>query len=159
MPFAQAWLGRERFRGDADDGRLAARGTLALDVLVLVLVLSMAALVVTVRSMAEAGLLTRAEVTRTIAGLLMSVFVGCFLWFHSIRIGDDISDMGVGWSSTTEHLGIALCSGPVVSGDGPGSRSCSASGWRCSSTRPGSRARHRRRWPRSGVGSTSIRAT
>lgn len=82
---------------------------LAIDLLTLVLVLSMAALCVSVRSFARAGLLTRPDVTRLTVALQLAVLGGCFLWLHSLRVADDASDVGMGWGASVLVAGIVAC--------------------------------------------------
>jgi hypothetical protein len=84
-------------------------GHLAVDVLVGVLLVSMAALVVNVRGFASAGMLSRESVARLGVGLLAMIFTGCFLWFQSFRVADDTSSLGVGWSAGTVWLGVFAC--------------------------------------------------
>ena len=84
-------------------------GTWAVDALFLVLLVSMAALALSVRGFARAGLLERAGVARLCAGVLTSTFMGCFLWLGAFRLPDSASELGLGWSVAVVMLGVPLC--------------------------------------------------
>jgi len=84
-------------------------GGLAIDFLCLVLVISMGALVLTVRQLSRAALLSRETVARVAVGLLSSIFVGCFLWFPTLRLADDVTYFGMGACSAMILLGCVLC--------------------------------------------------
>jgi hypothetical protein len=109
-------IGR-RLMGVVDMGLLLALllsfltgGKTGLDVLTLVLVIAMASIVLLVRGLAQAGLLSRREVTRLALALLMNVFTGCFLWFSTVlAIPDGHSTLGVGWASGVVLVGIVAC--------------------------------------------------
>ncbi|MEW6074051.1 MAG: hypothetical protein AB1726_15825 [Planctomycetota bacterium] len=84
-------------------------GGFAVDVVLGTLVVSMAALVATVRGFARRGLLERHEVARLAVGILTSVFLGCFLWFHNLHLVHDVSSLGIGWPTSVVLLGIPAC--------------------------------------------------
>lgn len=84
-------------------------GSLAIDFLMALLLVSMFALVVTVAGFRQAGLLSRPDVARLSVGILLSVYMGCFLWFHAMRLADDVSELGIGWPSGVILGGAALC--------------------------------------------------
>ena len=81
----------------------------AIDVLLLVLLVSMGALVVTVRGLARRGALVREEVTRLCTGLLLATLGGTFLWLHSAAVPDAASELGIGWSALVLVVGLACC--------------------------------------------------
>ena len=84
-------------------------GQLAVDVLALMLLLSMASLVVMVRGFARAGVLSRPQVAGLGVGLLVAVFCGCFLWFSAMPVADDRSTLGVGWCAGVVLFGMVAC--------------------------------------------------
>lgn len=81
----------------------------AIDVVVALLVISMAALTISVRGFAQAGLLARGEVAQLCAGLLIAVFMGCFLWSSSARSASPESELGLTWSACVVLAGLLAC--------------------------------------------------
>lgn len=84
-------------------------GSLAIDFLMVLMLVSMFALNLTVANFRQAGLLSRPDVTRLAVGILLAVYMGCFLWFPVMRVADDVSELGIGWPSGVILGGAALC--------------------------------------------------
>lgn len=86
-------------------------GRTAVDVLTLVLLIAMGSIVLMVRGLGQAGLLSRYEATRLVMGVLMTVYSGCYLWFSTVlSTPDGHAEFGVGGSSALVLLGIVACS-------------------------------------------------
>jgi len=84
-------------------------GAWAIDAIFVLLLVSMAALAISVRGLARAGWFVRDQVARLCAGVLGSVFLGCFLWMGSFQVPDSTSELGIGWSVAVVMLGVPLC--------------------------------------------------
>jgi hypothetical protein len=84
-------------------------GIWAIDTIFVLLLVSMAALVISIRGFARAGWFARSEVAHLCAGVLLSLFMGCFLWMGSFHVADPHSELGIGWSVAVVLLGIPLC--------------------------------------------------
>ncbi len=84
-------------------------GAWAIDAIFLGLLGSMAALAISVRGFARAGLLERSGVAALCAGVLASLFLGCFLYMGGFHVPDATSELGLGWSAGAVLLGIPLC--------------------------------------------------
>ena len=93
-------------------GMLAALvfgGDVALDVVILALLSSMVALVISMRGLAKLGLLAREEVAMLGTRVLILAFSGCVLQVRMLPVFVDRSSLGAGATAVVLLLGILAC--------------------------------------------------
>ncbi len=84
-------------------------GRTAMDALTGVLLLAMGMLVLAVRGLGQAGLLSRNLVGRFVFSLLSTVYTGCFLWFSTVlAVPDGGSTLGVPGAISVVFVGLVV---------------------------------------------------
>lgn len=84
-------------------------GRHVVDVVVGVLLVSMAALTVNLRRLSRLAAFTQYQVASLCGMLLAFVFLSCFAWGRTATLGDGESEIGIGWSALVVFLGFASC--------------------------------------------------
>lgn len=80
-----------------------------IDVIVGVLLVSMAALTVNLRRLSRLGALDLHQASSLCAMVLAFVFLSCFAWGRTAALSDGESEIGIGWSALVVLLGFVHC--------------------------------------------------
>lgn len=79
------------------------------DLLLLVLLYSIAVLTTSVRWLARSGLWSRLEMARLGASVLLALYAGSYFWMGGLLRMDSSSELGLGWCATVVVAGASGC--------------------------------------------------